>query len=143
MLNFFSILDKFASDPQKKRNVMLEGKLDSLKGINGYKASAIADYTGEILISDIGNLKGDLALSAGTMNDIFRTAHKATKDLELGITQTMTIHTPEAVILMGCSGEDARAHIHLFAVFDKDGNQALAKLAMNKLIPEVVEELSA
>ena len=122
---------------------MWEGKLDSLKGINGYKAAAVADYTGEILMYDSGTLKGDLAFSAATMNDIFRAAHKASKDLNLGATSIMAINTKDAVVLMACSGEDSRAHIHLFAIFDREGNQALAKMTMEKLIPQIVNELSA
>lgn len=122
---------------------MWEGKLDSLKGINGYKAAAVADYTGEILMHDSGTLKADLAFSAATMNDIFRSAHKASKDLNLGITSTMAINTKDTVVLMVCSGEDSRAHIHLFVILDREGNQALAKMTMEKLIPQIVNELSA
>lgn len=142
-MNFFSILDKFIYSP-KKRNVMLEdSQLDSLKGINGYKAAAIADYTGELLISDNGTLAGDLAVSAATMNDIFRSAHKASKDLDLGVTQMMQLETTGDIVLMACSGEDARAHIHVFAIFDKEGNRALAKIAMDKLVPQVVDSLTS
>lgn len=123
---------------------MLEDTLlDDLKGINGYKAAAIADYTGEILISDNGTLGSDLAVSAATMNDIFRSAHKASKDLDLGVTQTMQLDTTGDIILMSCSGEDARAHIHVFTIFDKEGNRALAKMAMDKLIPKIVDKLTS
>ena len=128
--------------PEKERVIMLEGKLDGLKGINGYKGAAITDYTGEVLISDVNNLKGDLELSAATFNDIFRSAHKASKDLDLGTTKTMQILTEDGIILMGCSGEDARTHIHVFVILESDGNQALAKMELNKTIPAIVDELT-
>lgn len=130
------------SIPNKERTIMLEGKLDGLMGISGYKGAAIADYTGEILISDTKSLDGDLALSAATFNDIFRSAHKASKDLGLGVTKTMQIMTEDGIILMGCSGEEARTHIHVFVIFASDGNQALAKMELNKIIPQIVDELS-
>ena len=84
-----------------------------------------------------------MEFSAATMNDIFRTAHKATKDLHLGKTQTMSINTPESVILMACSGEDSRAHIHVFAIFAKDGNHALGRMTIEKSIPKILDALES
>ena len=163
-MDFFSLIEKFDNtrslkteteteiDAETKtktktkadteREVMLDDKLDSLKSINGYKGAAIADYTGEILVSDTGSIKGDLAMSAATFNDIFRSAHKASKDLDLGLTETMQILTSDGIVMMACSGEDARVHIHVFAIFEKDGNQALAKMALKKLVPQIVDELA-
>jgi len=159
-MDFFSLIEKFDNTRslktetnaeikaeteikvKREREVMLDDKLDSLKSVNGYKGSAIADYTGEVLVSDIGSIKGDLEMSAATFNDIFRSAHKASKDLDLGMTETMQIMTSEGIVMMACSGEDARAHIHVFAIFEKDGNQALAKMALKKLVPQIVDELA-
>ena len=142
-MDFASLFRKILHYPeQKKGENMLERALDSLKSINGYKAAAIMDYTGEVIIHDIANLDGDLAFSAATINDIFRTSHKATKELNLGVTEHMQINTPQDIVLMACSGEDARAHIHIFAIFDKEGNQALAKMALNKLVPQIMDEVA-
>ena len=54
----------------------------------------------------------------------------------------MEIHTEKSVVLMGCSGEDARVHVHIFAVFSKDGNVALGKMGLKKILPKAVEMLS-
>ncbi len=142
-MGFFANFEKLINrNTSKKRTVMLDDKLDALKKINGYKGAAISDYTGEILVSDTGSLQGDLALSAATFNDIFRSAHQASKDLGLGVTHTMQIMTEEGIVMMACSGEESRVHIHVFAILEKDGNQALAKMALNKLVPDIVEELA-
>ena len=142
-MSLFGFFEKFtATSPTKERNDMLEGKLDTLKSINGYKGAAISDHTGEILMADIGTVQGELELTAATFNDIFRSAHAASKALELGVTQTMQILTENGIIMMACSGEDARAHIHVFAILEKDGNQALAKMALNRMVPEIVDELA-
>ena len=142
-MGFITHFEKFINrKTSKKRTVMLDDKLDALKKINGYKGAAISDYTGDILTSDTGSLKGDLALSAATFNDIFRSAHQASKDLDLGVTQTMQILTEEGIVMMACSGEASRVHIHVFVILEKDGNQALAKMALNKLVPEIVEEIA-
>ena len=143
-MGLFSFIEKlyYAIGLKTEREVMLDDKLDALKSVNGYKGSAISDYTGEILAADVGSIKGDLALSAATFNDIFRSAHKASKDLDLGVTKTMQLMTEDGIVMMACSGEDARAHIHVFAILEKDGNQALAKMALNKMVPEIVDELA-
>ena len=122
---------------------MLEGKLESLKSINGYKASAIVDYTGDVLAHDAVGIKGeDLAYSAATFNDIFRMSHKTSKDLNLGMTKTMQILTEKDIVLMACSGETARLYLHMFAIFDREGNHALAKMTLDKLLPQIVDELA-
>ena len=54
----------------------------------------------------------------------------------------MQIMTEEGIVMMACSGEESRVHIHVFAILEKDGNQALAKMALNKLVPEIVEEIA-
>jgi hypothetical protein len=43
---------------------------------------------------------------------------------------------------MACSGVDAAVHFHLIAVLTKDGNQALAKMQLDKMIPKIMKELS-
>jgi len=121
---------------------MLEERLNELKSLNGYKASAIVDYTGDVLAYDaIGVKAEDLAYSAATFNDIFRMSHKASKDLVLGATQTMEILTQNDIVLMACSGEESRLHLHMFVILDREGNHALAKMTMNKVLPKVLDEL--
>jgi hypothetical protein len=36
-MDFFKLFGKSKNDPEIERNVMLDDKLDGLKGINGYK----------------------------------------------------------------------------------------------------------
>ena len=48
--------------------------------LNKYKGYSIPDYIGELLVSDSNKREGDLEFSTATINDIFRTAHKVTKD---------------------------------------------------------------
>jgi hypothetical protein len=48
----------------------------------------------------------------------------------------------KATVLMICSGEDARMHLHAFAIFKKDGSIALAKMQLKKILDKAVETLS-
>lgn len=121
---------------------MLEEKLQELKSLNGYKASAVVDYTGAVLAYDAVAVKAeDLAYSAATFNDIFRMSHKASKDLLIGTTKTMEILTEKNIVLMACSGEESRLHIHMFLIMDKEGNHTLGRMQMDRMLPKILDEL--
>ncbi len=122
---------------------MLSGLLEDFKSISGYKAAAILDSTGEVLISDASNLKGDLDMAVAVFNDIFSTGHKTVTKLSLGMVKDMQFMTTEGVILMECSGADERIHIHMFVILGADGNHALARMQMAKAMPRAVNELTA
>ncbi len=121
---------------------MLENFLNDIKEIGGYKASAILDSTGEVLVADSSNLKGDLNMAVAVFNDIFVTGHKTVSKLDLGGMKVMQFMTKEGIVLMECSGADERIHIHMFVIMGADGNHALARMQMAKIIPKVVAELS-
>lgn len=120
----------------------LESYLESLKRINGYKASAIMNYTGEILVQDSVDDKIDLGLVGATFNDIFRTAHEASTKIGLEACQESIISTPKGVIIMRCSGVKSKVHFHTIAIVNHDGNQALVKMELEKMVPSVMAELS-
>ncbi len=121
---------------------MDETIMERLQSIKGYLGGAINNYTGECLVCDAQRLSGNLEEVSSTFNDIFRDAHKVSQNLKLGATKIMEIHTEKGKILMGCSGEDARVHLHIFAIFSDDGNVALGKIALGKILPEAVEALA-
>lgn len=133
-----------AVDPKnlKEELVMaLESYLERFKKINGYKASAIMNFTGEILAQDSNDPNIDLGLVGATFNDIFRTAHEASDKIGLEACREAAISTPKGIIIMRCSGIKSKVHYHTIAIFSADGNQALAKMEMEKMIPAVMEEL--
>ena len=121
---------------------MLDTILDDIKTIGGYKAAAILDSTGEVLISDASNLKGDLNMAVAVFNDVFNTGHKTVTKLSLGDVNNMQFMTSDGIILMECSGVDERIHIHMFVILGSDGNHALARMQMARIIPKVIQELT-
>jgi len=120
----------------------LENFLEELKSIKGYKASAIMNFTGEILASDSNDPNIDLAIVGATFNDIFRSAHEASKKIGLEACRETSIETPKGIIVMECSGVDATVHFHLIGILSADGNQALIKMQFGKMIPHLMNELS-
>lgn len=120
----------------------LENHLDGFKSIKGYKAAGIMTFTGEMLAADSADPKVDLDMVGATFNDIFRSAHEASNKIGLGACNETLIKTPNGLILMGCSGVESKVHFHTIVIMDKDGNQALAKMTLEKMMPKVVDDLA-
>lgn len=119
----------------------LETLLDEIKGVNGYVASAIMDFTGEMLATNSSSSAVDLQVAGATFNDIFRGAHAAAGKVGFKSANDLVVQTPEGVIVMMCTGVEQKAHLHLITILAKDGNQALAKIAMHKIAPKAMEQL--
>jgi predicted regulator of Ras-like GTPase activity (Roadblock/LC7/MglB family) len=120
----------------------LEALLDEIKGVNGYVASAIMDFTGELLTTHSTASTIDLQVAGATFNDIFRSAHAAAGKVGFKAANDLVIQTPEGVIVMMCTGVESKAHLHLITILAKDGNQALARMAMHKIGPKAIASLS-
>ncbi len=119
----------------------LESYLDEFKEINGYLASGIMDFTGEVLAMHATSDKTPLEAAGASFNDIFRSAHAASEKLGLEACRSLVVTTPKGLIVMACSGVESAAHFHLIAVLGEGGNQALARVTMDKVIPQIMKEL--
>ncbi len=129
--------------PNVKEDPMaLESYLQQLKEIKGYKAAGIMNFTGEMLAYDSEDRQIDLGVVGATFNDIFRSAHEASKKIGLDACKEQVISTPKGVVVMRCSGTDAPAHFHVIGVLSSDGNQALMKMQIEKMVPGVMTELA-
>jgi len=119
-----------------------ESIFEDIKQINGYLGAGISQYTGDLLLFDKADSKINLEETAVIFNDVFRSSHSLSKKLSLGKTTLMEITTENSKILMACSGEDSSIHLHAFAIFRQDGNVALAKMVLPKILRESVVGLS-
>lgn len=120
----------------------LEKQLQGLKEIKGFKAAGIMNFTGEMLASESTDPHIDLALVGATFNDIFRSAHEASRKIGLESCKETVINTPKGVVVMRCSGVDEKVHFHIISIMAQDGNQALMKMQVEKMMPAVMEELA-
>lgn len=116
--------------------------LNDLKQVGGYKASGVMDHSGDILVSDSQDETTELAIVGATFNDIFRSAQEACGKIGFERANELQIKTPRGVVLMRGSGQDSETPVHLIAVLDVDGNYALMKMMMAKLMPSVVAALA-
>lgn len=122
--------------------MQLEALLEDLKGTKGYIASGILNYTGEVLAVHSASDKVNLDAVGAVFNDVFRGAHEASAKIGLEATRFMTLQTPKGLVLMACSGTTATAHVHMIAILEESGNQALARMTIDKLLPRAVEQLA-
>ncbi len=125
----------------KEQKMAIETHLQSLRDIRGYRASAVMNFTGEVLVADSADQGVDLALVGATFNDIFRSAHEASRKIGLDATRETVIKTPKGLIVMACSGTEAKIHFHVIAVLGEDGNQALLKMRLDAMLPKIMSEL--
>ncbi len=140
MLYFLIVLKLYLIN--KGCKMINESIFDDIKQVNGYLGIGISQYTGELLLFDKENEKINLEETSIIFNDLFRSSHSLSQKLSLGRTEVMEIVTEKAKILMACSGENSSVHIHVFAIFKNDGNVALAKMILPKILNKSVSELS-
>lgn len=119
----------------------MQAVVSEMKSIKGFVAAGIMQYTGELLVGESTSSSVDLALVGATFNDIFRSAHEVCQKIGLEATKEMVLYTPKGIVVMLCTGVKEKAHVHFITVLTNDGNQALAKMTMEKLAPAVMKEL--
>lgn len=136
------LADAKTTELNKEEVMALEKHLAGLKEVKGFKAAGIMNYTGEMLATESSDSNVDLDLVGATFNDIFRSAHEASKKIGLDACKETIISTPKGTVVMRCSGVDAKSHFHLIGVMAADGNQALMKMQIEKMVPAIMEELA-
>jgi predicted regulator of Ras-like GTPase activity (Roadblock/LC7/MglB family) len=115
--------------------------LDEVKGIRGYRASGILAHTGELLVGD-GTEGLDPGLVGATFNELLRSAHQLCRSIGLEGAREMILCSEKGTVVMLCTGRQEKVHLHLITVLSTDGNQALARLTMERLAPHAVRLLS-
>jgi predicted regulator of Ras-like GTPase activity (Roadblock/LC7/MglB family) len=120
----------------------LENMFTCLRCIKGYKTAALMNFSGEILIADsLDATEYDLENIGPVFNDVFRSAEESAERIGLHACVELVMKTAGGLVVMCCSGLGSSVHFHLITLLDKDGNQALTKLQMAKLVPTILKEL--
>lgn len=107
--------------------------LAGFKTINGYRAAAIIKASGEIIVQDAVNSSIDLRLVGETLHDFFHNAREASNKIGLDSCQEAVIGTRSDILIMGSSGAGEAGDLVL-AVFGAEGNQALGRREMRKVV---------
>jgi len=106
------------------------------------RANRTAESNSESASESVKLSKSEIEEMAATFNEVFRRANRASHGLKLGNTELIEIQMGKSTVLMASSGEEERVYIHIFALFAKDGNIGLGKIAIQKILSHVTEMLS-
>ncbi|WPD20924.1 MAG: response regulator [Candidatus Electrothrix scaldis] len=120
----------------------LESLLTKLRSIKGYKGAGIMDFTGETIASDCLDAHIDIASIGAVFNDVFRSAQETAESLGVHTCTELVLKTNECIIILCGSGSESVVPFHLIAVLDKDGNQALTRMQLTKIVPLAARELN-
>ncbi len=120
----------------------MEDHLSDIKGVKGFMAVGVMQFTGELLAAEVADTSIDLGLVGATFNDIFRSVHEVCEKIGLERATQMALHTAKGVVVMRASEPGAKIQLHLVTILAADGNQALAKMYMEQAIPKLQAELS-
>jgi len=117
--------------------------LEKLREIDGFVAVGAFTSQGELL-GEVTN--GIPLMEIGALaNDVLLKSQKSTDIMGVGRGNQIQITAPKATILVRClnentdfaSNEPGRAHVHMVLVMNPEGNVALGKMRLDKVIQEI------
>jgi DNA-binding NarL/FixJ family response regulator/predicted regulator of Ras-like GTPase activity (Roadblock/LC7/MglB family) len=120
--------------------------LDSLRMVDGFIGAAAFLATGE-LVADVSNGEFKLAELGALANDVLLKSQKTTDIMGVGRGNQIHVTAPKVHVLVRClnentdfaANEPGRAHVHAMLILAPDGNIALGKMYLEKVIQQVAE----
>ena len=126
--------------------VDFESKMEKLRKVNGYLASAILNYSGETLYIDEENTGTDVAFASAIFNDAFRAINEASLDIGFSDVSSLETKTEDGHVFLIKSASSTQSDnftkIDIFCIMRDDGNIALAKMVIEKLALQFSQELN-
>jgi CheY-like chemotaxis protein len=120
----------------------LQEQLRALREVGGFRGAALMGFTGEVLVADVVDATLDFPAVCAAGSELFRQLHRGGKPAQVDLCEELVVRSGQAILLLRCSAPTSRAHFHLLAMLDPQGNQALAKVKLEALVPRIVERLA-
>jgi predicted regulator of Ras-like GTPase activity (Roadblock/LC7/MglB family) len=126
----------------------MQESMEKFKDLDGFMAVGSFSAGGEIL-AEISSSDVHLAELGALANDVLLKAQKATDVMGVGRGSVIHITSPKANIIARClnentdyaANEPGRAHVHMVLVMSAEGNIALGKMQLEKVILEIAEHV--
>lgn len=115
----------------------LQEQLRSLREIEGYRGAAVLDESGALVASDAEDASLDLSAVGRSASEIAQGVHRSGKPALVEGCQEIVVRSSEAILLLRCSSTAAGKHFHVLVLLKPEGNQALAMVRLDALVPEV------
>ncbi len=118
----------------------LKTHLETLSKVSGYLGAGVFTPTGELLegTSMISGIHQELAGAA--INDTLLHAQEMTRDIGMGNTDFIQIDTEMGTVLTRSYNNKVDKHFHVIMYLKKDGNIAMAKIMLSKVIDLIQKE---
>jgi CheY-like chemotaxis protein len=118
--------------------------LETLRGVDGFIGVAAFIPTGEV-VAEISAGGAALSELGALANDVLLKSQKATEIMGVGRGNQIQVAAPKANILVRClnentdfaANEPGRAHVHMMLILHPEGNLALGKIQLEKVIQQV------
>jgi len=115
----------------------LEQLLSELKVLHGYLGSAILNGDGEVVVSDSAYASVDFRKELRTLSGILDGMHEAATTMGFSKAHEIAVQTGNGLLLLHCNGGLGSDHMHALCLLRPDGNQALAKMTLYKIVPRL------
>lgn len=109
--------------------------LPAIRGIKGFRALAVLNAAGSILLAEIADQGVELERLAAAFNDVFNLAAETTPQEGLGECREMTFHTPKGVVLILDFADPGGEGRRLLALTDPEGSWYLLRSQLNEIDP--------
>jgi CheY-like chemotaxis protein len=109
--------------------------LPAIRGIKGFRALAVLNAAGSILLAEIADQGVELERLAAAFNDVFNLAAETTPQEGLGECREMTFHTPMGVVLILDLADRGGEGRRLLALTDPEGSWYLLRSQLNEIDP--------
>jgi CheY-like chemotaxis protein len=114
---------------------------DELRAVNGYKGVGVFDADGNLLACDCADPALDMNHLGKAFNQIFNSANELTLKNQLNECYELTIHTPEGVFMWLSTGNNEQYQFQVLGHIASVGNWYFMRFKLEKIIPEILEEL--
>lgn len=116
------------------------GLMNELVDIKGYKASAIMTCEGELLyLNSTDYATGNLSPLMEALNGFFEQTCDIAEKSGFVSCGEVSLQTGADVVVIRCSGQDCLVGIRLLVLVEEQGNVAIMRRRLSKLLPQIMQ----
>jgi predicted regulator of Ras-like GTPase activity (Roadblock/LC7/MglB family) len=137
---------KTASPPAEPRAAAggseMASLLTGLRGVAGYRGAAVLDDAGDVLVQDAVERDLDMELFAAMVLDLIRSGRRVSGETALGFPRELILSAERGVLLCVSPTPAAGESFHALVLMGPDGNRAMAKISLKKILPALEAALA-
>ena len=125
------------ADEYKREKVEsdMASMLTGLRSVADYRGAAVLDEAGDILVQDVVERDLDMELFAAMVLDLIRSGRNFATETGFGAPRELILAADSGVLLCVSPASAAAASFHALVVMGPNGNRAMAKISLKKILP--------